>query len=388
MNIFLISRGIPSKRDPQWGSFEKDQAEALAAFGHEVVVVSVDSKFRLYWKNPGISHSKINGIDYYDIFVIPGVITRKLGGARFNLYVKKYLLEKLYKKVVSLHGEPDIIYSHYLTNTYLATFIRKKYHVPVVAVEHWSKMMYPFSPHLRKIISYSYGNVDKLITVSRPLKDRIYTEFKKDSVVIPNMLGQEFLNYKERKLKGNKVNFISIGSLIQIKSYDILITAFSKLDLPRDKWHLTIIGDGSLKNSLLEQVKSCGLESNITFEGRKTKEEIVEFLSDSDVFILASKSETFGVVYIEALSQGLPCIATQCGGPEDIINESNGLLVPVGDIESLQDAICYMLENHSKYDRLKIIDCCRAHFSPDVISKQLLQIFEQTIMKYKEKLLP
>jgi len=55
MFIALISRGVPSKRDPQWGCFEKDQAEALAATGHKVVVISVDTRFRFYWRKLGIS---------------------------------------------------------------------------------------------------------------------------------------------------------------------------------------------------------------------------------------------------------------------------------------------------------------------------------------------
>ena len=66
MFIALISRGVPSKRDPQWGCFEKDQAEALVAVGHKVAVISVDSRFRLYWRKPGISHYRLNGIDYLE----------------------------------------------------------------------------------------------------------------------------------------------------------------------------------------------------------------------------------------------------------------------------------------------------------------------------------
>ena len=73
MFIALISRGVPSKRDPQWGCFEKDQAEALVAVGHKVAVISVDSRFRLYWRKPGISHYRLNGIDYYDSFLQRGL---------------------------------------------------------------------------------------------------------------------------------------------------------------------------------------------------------------------------------------------------------------------------------------------------------------------------
>ena len=385
MNIFLISRGIPSKRDPQWGCFEKDQAEALASLGHKIVVLSVDCRFRLFRRKIGVTHKKINGIAYLNLFYIPTILFRMLGGERLGLFIKKKLLDLLYKYAIKIYGKPDVLYSHYLRNTYVSIYLKKKYNIPLIAIEHWSEMMnLSYSTNLYKLASYTYENVDKLIAVSKPLKERIYTAFKKDSVVIPNILGQEFVNYEQKSTNRDRVNFISIGSLIHGKSYDTLITAFSNLEIPHDKWHLTIIGDGPLKNSLLEQSKSCGLESNITFEGKKTKEEIVEFLSDSDVFVLASKSETFGVVFIEALSQGLPCITTLCGGPEDIINESNGLLVPVNDINALVKAIIYMLENYTKYDRRKISEDCITHFSSEVISKQLEKIFEQTILEYNK----
>ena len=139
-----------------------------------------------------------------------------------------------------------------------------------------------------------------------------------------------------------------------------------------------------MKNRLLERSKGCGLESNITFEGRKTKEEIVEFLSDSDVFVLASKSETFGVVFIEALSQGLPCIATLCGGPEDIINDSNGLLVPLGDMEKLQQAITYMYFHHLKYDRKRIAEECYNKYSPKIVANKLTDVFDEVLKENSE----
>ena len=96
MFIVLISRGVPSKRDPQWGCFEKDQAEALTNLGHKVVVISVDSRFRTYWRKLGITHYRINDIDYYESILIPGVIIRKLFGLRFNYFVQNKLLQKLF----------------------------------------------------------------------------------------------------------------------------------------------------------------------------------------------------------------------------------------------------------------------------------------------------
>ena len=140
MFIALISRGVPSKRDPQWGCFEKDQAEALAATGHKVVVISVDTRFRFYWRKLGISHYYTNGIHYYDCFIVPGVIIRKFFGKRLHILLVSIQLQRLFRRIVREYGRPDIIYSHYLTYSCAALSLKDKYHLPLVAIEHWSQL--------------------------------------------------------------------------------------------------------------------------------------------------------------------------------------------------------------------------------------------------------
>ena len=102
-------------------------------------------------------------------------------------------------------------------------------------------------------------------------------------------------------------------------------------------------------------------------------------MESCDAFVLASRSETFGVVYIEALRSGLPVIATKCGGPEDFINETNGMLVPVNNIISLTGALQRMVVNIDKYNRKSISDDCLYKFAPDTIANQLFQIYTQII---------
>ena len=122
MFILLISRGTPSKHAPQWGCFEKDQAEALTALGHKVVVASVDSRFRLIPRKLGLTHTVINGINYYSSFYIPGALSRKLGGFKFNLFLKLLQLERIYKHIIKVYGKPEIVYSHYLVNLFLKIY--------------------------------------------------------------------------------------------------------------------------------------------------------------------------------------------------------------------------------------------------------------------------
>ena len=99
----MISRGFPTKKYPQWGCFEKDQAEALAKIGHNVVVVSVDSRFLFSFRKLGVTHICENGVNYYNSFWIPGSITNLFGVAKSlkNLNV-------LSPAVIAFTGHADI----------------------------------------------------------------------------------------------------------------------------------------------------------------------------------------------------------------------------------------------------------------------------------------
>lgn len=381
MFVLLVSRGVPSLKDPQWGCFEKDQADALVALGHKVVVVSVDSRFRFVYRKWGTIRTTIDKVVYYDSCLLPFRVLSFCGGERFAYWVMRKQLDVLYKKVVDEFGSPDVIFSHYLPKSFLALHLKYKYKVPMVAMEHWSVLAYEKLP--KKLLSLgvkTYHQVDAVIAVSSMLKKRLLQHFGVNAVVVPNVIGSDF-RIMVSPISHERVKFVSIGNLIDCKAYDVLVNAFSVAKLPKDSWQLDIIGEGDIKKTLLQQIKELGLNANINLLGRKTKKEIVDCLGRSDIFVLASRSETFGVVYIEAMSQGLPVIATRCGGPEDIINDKNGLLVPVDDVNALAEAIKYMYMHYKDYDRANVAEDCQSRFSPNVVGRQVEKVLYEVCKK-------
>ena len=382
MDIVVIANGYPTKREPQYGCFEKEQAVALSNLGHKVSILYVDGRFRTYRRKVGITRIVDSNIEIYGLYYFPTTFLNKVSN-HLQYWVRKKMLLKVFQRYLKTHEFPDIIYAHFLYNISCAVYLKEKYHIPLVGMEHWSvlnKEKLPVYARFRGQIAYQ--GADKIIAVSESLKQQIYKHFHKDSVVVHNMVAGEYIN---KSLPNNKFTgtfrLVAVGSLIHRKGFDILLNALSLLDADHIKWSLSIIGEGIERTRLQELIFTLNLGAKVQLLGSKTKGEVISILDQSDIFVFPSRSENFSVAVLEALSRGLPVIATICGGIKECINESNGILVPVEDSQALAKAIVDMCNNMSCYNRFKIAEDCKVLFSPDVIAKRLTNIFESVISK-------
>ena len=383
MFILIISRGIPSKRFPQWGCFEKDQAEALASIGHKVVVVSVDGRFCFMYRKIGLTHVIKNGVDYYNYYLLPHAVVN-LFGRQKTLRLQNWQIDKVYDVVEKCHGKPDIIYAQMYGNMLLGAHLSQRVGVPVVGIEHlgrFNEQTLDKWGFTKSEADYAYHNIHKLISVSSTLRDSIYRHFCVDSVVVHNLVGKEFTYQPNKTL--HPLTMVSTGRLVYGKGFELLIEALRQVNnqLPKG-WQCNIIGGGEKMAELQQQIDQAQLHNQIHLVGQKNKQEIVQLLQQSDMFVLPSRSETFGVVYIEATACGLPIIATDCGGPKEIVTPQNGVLIPMDDTDALANAILHMTAHLSDYDRQAIAADCQARFSPEVIAKQLTDIFEKVLAAY------
>lgn len=385
MKIFVIARGYPSDQEPTWGCFEKDQAEALAKLGHHVTYLGVDTRFRKHRRSLGMKHNIINNVSIYILEFIPFALLFFIP-KRLKEKFYTYLYFKVFKQAIKQEGAPDVLYAHYLGYMKYAILFGKKYNIPTIGLEHWSKLAAKqIQPDMLSLARQIYPQLNQLITVSSFLKSNIKKNIDVHNIqVVPNLLGEEF-TYRSNNTK-HSFTIVSAGRLVSSKGFDLLIDAVHQIQtLLPNEWKLLIIGGGEMKATLQEQINTLHLQEHIQLVGPQTKAEIVRLFQQSDLFALPSQMETFGVVYIEALACGLPIIATDCGGPKDIVKIENGLLIPNEDVDALGNAILYMVKNINRYDRKSIAEDCQIRFAPEVIAKRLTTIFEETIKTHKEQ---
>jgi glycosyltransferase involved in cell wall biosynthesis len=373
MFILIIGRSQPTLKHPLNGIFEFDQAKALHNLGHKVVFASINLCSIRRWRKWGTSYFVKNGIEVYDVSIPLGRVPW-----RISYYFGEIGLLYIYRKIKKKYGKPDIIHAHFTMIGAIASILKKKYNLPLVFTEHSSSINR--NAISRKTFSFgkiAFKNADKIISVSLALSKRIRQHFYVDSIIVHNLADSSIFNFNE-KVQDDKFTFISVGSLIYEKGHDLLIEAFHHANL-NNNVYLYIIGGGHLQAKLQKKINTFGLNEKIILTGQIERNEIGRIMQRSDAFVLASRVETFGVVYIEAMLAGLPVIATACGGPEEFVDKDNGILIPVDNVELLAKALIDMHNNINKFKREQISQQCRHNFSPEVIGKRLSQIYSEVL---------
>lgn len=382
MYVLIVARGYPSKRYKTNGIFEFDQAKALANAGQKVIYAVVDVRSIRRTRKWGVESFKKDGVQIEAINIPCGRIPRTILDR-----IRIMALRKLYKRIKNKYGEPDIVHAHFLSRGYMVAKVFDKSNIPLVITEHFSALNKEnLNSYLLRLGKYAYPRVNKVIAVSNSLASNIKNKFGVNTLVIPNMVDItefEYLEKKKDREGDSSFSFVSTGNLIKEKRMDLLIEAFNEAFKGNNRAKLYIFGEGPERNRLKEMINMLSLEKQVYLMGLVDRKEIADKMSESDCFVLASKRETFGVAYIEAMAMGLPVIATQCGGPEDFVTEKNGILVPVDDLNALTNALRMIYENIDVYDRQAISALARKMFAPSTIAQQLIDVYKREINEGK-----
>jgi glycosyltransferase involved in cell wall biosynthesis len=395
MNVFIIPSWYPSEKNPISGIFIKEQVDALSDFFPDInfaVSLRGDLSYSIHLKKPFYSLKVLkeysrgkpfllkrnkNLIEIYNPVLL---WTDKLSGYNRNLVkanLKNYLVaEKEFGKI-------DLMHCHV---SYPAGFvgmkISEKNKIPYIITEHMGP--FPFEIFLKNgklsdDIKNPLAKANQAIAVSNALANSIFGFGFKKPVVIPNLVNElSFLPGKINDEK-SKFTFFTLCSMVDSKGIMDLLQAI-KIVVDKNKNILfRLAGEGDDLEKYMKFSKQNGLDNYVNWIGKIEHEKILIEYQNCDCFILTSKHESFGVVYAEAIACGKPLIATKCGGPEDIVNDENGLLVEVGNIEEIAKAILYMAENHKKYNTEIIRKYFLENFSRKVVTEKIVKVYKDCL---------
>lgn len=394
MNLFIIPSWYPRPTGAGGGSFTKEQAEAIAQlhpevnvimslWGHNIPAVPV----RQPWKWPGKvlwalsqpknSITKHKGV--HEVFNAKVQWSERLplGGVKQLIKVNRKNLIAAQQKF----GKMDIIHAHVsFPAGYVAAILAKEFNIPYVITEHMSPFPFPslmVGNKPRAEIIHAFNNAHTSIAVSPSLAVRVASFGLPKPTVVPNVIDEQafFINH----LAQAKTTFFTLCGIGDQKGIDHLIQAIALWKPNPNQFEFRIGGDGPMLAEYQALAKELCVDNLINWLGNVSREEAPKLFQQCDIYIMPSRHETFGVVYAEATACGKPIIATRCGGPEFIVNKTNGVLVDVGDIEAISQAMQNMVKNLSNYSDQAIRADFEQRFSRPAVVEKLMEVYEQVI---------
>lgn len=282
----------------------------------------------------------------------------------------------------------DISHAHSLfVNGYVSYKLKKEKNIDyIVAVRNTDvNTFFKKMPHLRKVGVKILENAKQIIFISPRYKryvidtyipDELKKSIEEKSVVIPNGIDKfwfDNINMKSKAIDKNNLKLIYVGKLDKNKNLDTSMNAIKKLNELGYKATLDIVGNGPELDRINEASKN-DYKDMIKLHGFMNKEEIIDLYRNSDIFIMPSKYETFGLVYIEAISQGLPVIYTRNQGFDGYFKEGQvGFSVNYDDVDEIVEKIKTIID--SKIN-LESLECeLRKSFVWENIAKMYCEIY-------------
>ena len=294
---------------------EKYDVEILSVYRlYNDPVFKIDDKVKIRYIS-NIKHNKKEMI-YYLKKKNFSMLFKGLGASLKTGYVKYVKTAMELRKL-----DTDVVISTRTVHNFLVSnFVKKG--IKKIAWEH------NHHNNNKRYISALVNSCKKmnyLVTVSKELKEFYEQYLGKKVYYIPNCLD----NIPSKLSKLDSKNLISVGRLSKEKGFDDLLKLFKKISQKHTDWHLNIVGDGMEKNDLLDLAKELKLGDKVTFHGYQDKDYINDLLLDSSIYVMTSRTESFGLVLIEAMSYGIPCVSyTSAQGANEIIDDGkNGYLI-------------------------------------------------------------
>lgn len=344
------------------GIFQRDLLKYYVDNGHNVGVIN----YR--YDKASKRHREDVEFEYLGCPVLRKVTTKffpsRFLPASLNFLIMKKGFKELYYRYTNKYGVPDLIHCHNLFFAGLSVSGIEK-NVKIIITEHQSSYYDGMVPiNLLKNMDSAY-NV-KVTSVSESLKSVLRKVIKSEITVIPNPLPKIFSDKELNRVTKKKYKFITISRMVDIKNVINLTKAFIKYVRNNGQGNLCIVGEGPLKSEVINLIKVSDVQERVCLLDHKTRSELVDLYDSSEYYVLPSKFETFGVVAIEALARGIPVLSTNCGGPEGIVDSSNGMFCGFSP-----DEIFHGMNNiqNIDFDRFKISTDTLTKFSGYNIAK-------------------
>ena len=322
----------------------------LARRGHEIHFITYSQPVRLALLNPNVHYHEVNVPEYPLFHYQP-----------YELALSSKLVDmvKLYKiEVLHVHYAIPHAYAGYMAKQMLKD---EGIDIPMVTTLHGTDItLVGNHPFYKPAVTFSINKSDFVTSVSQSLKEDTLKLFniKKEIQVIPNFIELDKIKKEDKSpcqrsvMANDEERIIThISNFRKVKRIPDIIAIFNKIqkEIPAK---LMMVGEGPEKEKAEHLCRELGIQDKVIFFGNSN--EIDTILCQTDLFLLPSKTESFGLVALEAMACGVPVISSNAGGLPEVNKDGfSGYLSEVGDVDGMANNALKILKNQTDLDQFK-----------------------------------
>jgi N-acetyl-alpha-D-glucosaminyl L-malate synthase BshA len=322
----------------------------LARRGHEIHFITYSQPVRLALLNPNVHYHEVNVPEYPLFHYQP-----------YELALSSKLVDmvKLYKiEVLHVHYAIPHAYAGYMAKQMLKD---EGIDIPMVTTLHGTDItLVGNHPFYKPAVTFSINKSDFVTSVSQSLKEDTLKLFniKNEIQVIPNFIELDKIKKEDKSpcqrsvMANDEERIIThISNFRKVKRIPDIIAIFNKIqkEIPAK---LMMVGEGPEKEKAEQLCRELGIQDKVIFFGNSN--EIDTILCQTDLFLLPSKTESFGLVALEAMACGVPVISSNAGGLPEVNKDGfSGYLSEVGDVDSMANNALKILKNQTELDQFK-----------------------------------
>ncbi|WP_373056265.1 N-acetyl-alpha-D-glucosaminyl L-malate synthase BshA [Zunongwangia sp. H14] len=323
---------------------------ALSRRGHEIHFITYKQPVRLDQLSSNVRFHEVHVPEY----------------PLFHYQPYELALSSKLVNMVKLHGI-ELLHVHYAIPHAYAGYMAKKMleeegiFIPMVTTLHGTDItLVGRHPFYKPAVKFSINSSDVVTSVSRSLKEDTLSSFNitKEIQVVPNFIDvskfdkKSFTDCQREMMAAEEEKIIThVSNFRKVKRIDDVVKIFFEIQ-KKIKSKLMMVGEGPEKEMAEELVKELGIQDKVLFLGES--HEIDKILCFSDLFLLPSEKESFGLAALEAMVNGVPVISTNTGGlPEVNVEGVSGFLNDVGDVQKMAANAIYILEDKERLRKFK-----------------------------------
>jgi glycosyltransferase involved in cell wall biosynthesis len=350
---------------------------------------SFSERFKKDSKEDKIKNKKYHFLkmDYYNPF--PG----KLFGlnAKFQRKMMLKQASSLIDNYMKQAGKIDVIHIQSVCNNMtpiIAVELSKQFNIPYLVTEHYTSFEEAGDDNY---VPYSTFNEIKTIVTKASMRIAV-SDFASSYCAkcfgvgfetVYNIISNSFLgtNLHTKNKRNSPFSFLCIGDLKKRKGQLYLLQSFAQIVSHCNEITLTLIGKGDDGPALLNLAKELGIEDKVKIYNFLPTEKFIEVMDAANVIVSASEAELFGLTIVEGFFRGKPALATRSGGPEELINATNGLITNYADVNGMAENMKYMYDHYEDYNPKAISDEAMSKFSEKAIVPIMINNYKKVIEK-------